>query len=66
VQVVPGDIVCADEDGVVVVPQEILDEFLPAVREAIPLEAEFDRIIREDRPLEEIRDIMRRRRAPKR
>lgn len=66
VQVVPGDIVCADEDGVVVVPHELLDEFLPAVREAIPLEAEFDRIIREDRPLEEIRDIMRRRRAAKR
>lgn len=66
VQVHPGDIIAADEDGVVVVPHEVLDRVIELVREAIPLEAEFDRIIREDRPLEEIRDIIARRRAARR
>lgn len=66
VQVHPGDVVAADEDGVVVVPHEVLDRVIELVREAVPLEAEFDRIIREDRPLEEIRDILARRRAARR
>lgn len=66
VQVRPGDIVSGDENGVVVVPSEVVDDVLVAVREATPLEAEFDRVIRENRSLEEIRAIMAKRRAPRR
>lgn len=63
VQVREGDVVLADEDGVLVVPQEAAARIAQAVREMLPLEAELDAAIRADRPLAEIRAIMAKRQA---
>ena len=41
-QVRPGDIVLADEDGVVIVAQEMAREVAETVLEVLPLEAELE------------------------
>lgn len=66
VQVRPGDIVLGDDDGVLVVAQEMVAQVAETVRELQPLEAELERAVLENRPLAEIREIMARRTAPKR
>ena len=53
-QVRAGDIVVADDDGVVVIPLEAYDRVLPVVKESVPLENEQLRLIRNKAPLAEI------------
>jgi 4-hydroxy-4-methyl-2-oxoglutarate aldolase len=65
VQIRPGDIVLGDEDGIVVVAQEMKQEVAATVLEVLPMEAELERAVIEDRPLAEIREIMARRTARK-
>lgn len=65
VQVRPGDIVLGDEDGIVIVAQEMQDLVAETVREVLPMEAELEQAVVEDRPLEVIREIMARRTAKK-
>jgi regulator of RNase E activity RraA len=65
VQVRPGDIVLGDEDGILIVAQEMRQEVAETVVEVLPMEAELERAVLEDRPMAEIREIMARRQAPK-
>jgi 4-hydroxy-4-methyl-2-oxoglutarate aldolase len=64
-QVHPGDLVVADDDGAIVIPPENLDEVTEGVKRMAELEKEQGRIIREGRPMEELRAVFAKKRALK-
>ena len=60
----PGDIVVADEDGVVVVPADLLDEVVEHIRAVSHIEEQLEEAIARGAPLEEIRALIARKRSP--
>lgn len=62
VQVKPGDIVVADEDGVVAIPQESLATVLDNLKVITELEEAMEKAIQRDAPVEELEAIIGRKR----
>ncbi len=58
VEVKPGDIIVADEDGVVVIPQESLEAFLDNMRVINKIEEGMEKAIERDAPVEELEAII--------
>ncbi len=54
VTVKPGDIIVADEDGVVAVPQELLGAVLENLKVIAEVEAGMEKAIKSDAPVEEL------------
>lgn len=65
VQVKPGDIIVADEDGVVAIPQEVLGTVLENLKIMIEVEEGMEKAIQRDAPVEELEAIIAKKR-PKR
>jgi regulator of RNase E activity RraA len=62
VQVKPGDIIVADEDGVVAIPQELLGTVLENMKIIAEVEAGMEKAIRGDAPTEELEAVIARKR----
>lgn len=62
-QVHAGDLIVADDDGVIVISPEDLDEVTAAVKTMAALEAEQGQVIREGRPLEELAAVFAKKKA---
>jgi regulator of RNase E activity RraA len=58
VQVKPGDIILADEDGVVVIPQELLARVLENLKIIADVEKGMEKAIQSDAPMEELEKII--------
>jgi regulator of RNase E activity RraA len=58
IQVKPGDIIVADEDGVVAVPQELLGAVLENLKVMTEVEEGMERAIQRDAPVEELEAII--------
>lgn len=65
-QVRPGDIVAGDEDGVVVIPSEKLEEVVIQAQDLEGLEKEQEDVIKKGESLEELNDVLRRKKIVKR
>lgn len=65
-QVRPGDIIVGDEDGAVVVPAERLEEVVVQVRDLEVLEKEQEEVIKKGGSLEELNDVLQRKKIVKR
>jgi regulator of RNase E activity RraA len=62
VQVKPGDIIVADEDGVVAIPQDSLGTVLENLRVIAEVEEGMEKAIQHDAPVEELEAIIGRKR----
>lgn len=62
VQVKPGDIIVADEDGVVAIPQESLGTVLDNLKVITGVEEGMEKAIQRDAPVEELEAIIARKR----
>lgn len=58
VKVKPGDIVVADEDGVVVIPLELLGEVMENLKVMVEVEEGMEEAINRDAPVEELEAII--------
>jgi 4-hydroxy-4-methyl-2-oxoglutarate aldolase len=65
IPVKPGDIIVADEDGVVVVPAEALDTVMENLKTMFEVEEDMSRAIKSDAPVEEIEAIIARKKPKK-
>lgn len=54
----PGDVICADEDGVIVVPQEVLGTIAEHIRTVNSIEEQMEAAIAAKRPVEEIKALL--------
>ena len=61
----PGDVVFADEDGVVVIPAGALDQMLENMKTIFEVEEGMSRAIKSDAPVEEIVSILSKKRQKK-
>lgn len=64
-QIRPGDIVVGDGDGLVIVPPERAEEVLFQAKDIAELEKEQEEAIRRQVPLEELSQILARKKVPK-
>lgn len=59
----PEDIIVADEDGVVVIPGDLLHEVLGHIESVTSIEEELDQLITRGAPVSEIRELLAKKRA---
>jgi regulator of RNase E activity RraA len=60
----PGDIIVADEDGVVVIPKNLLEEVVEHIKSVERIEEQLGEAIAKGAPLTEIRTLIAEKRAP--
>jgi 4-hydroxy-4-methyl-2-oxoglutarate aldolase len=58
VKVNPGDIIIADEDGVVVIPLELLSQVMENLKVMVEVEEGMEEVISRDAPVEELERII--------
>lgn len=61
VQVIPGDLVIADDTGIVFIPADKVEEVLREVQRILALEAKLTDMVDADAPLDEIRTVYKQR-----
>jgi 4-hydroxy-4-methyl-2-oxoglutarate aldolase len=64
VQVLPGDVVVADEDGVVVVPGGIVERVADLTREVVAMEAEIEEVVASGGSPSEVANLYAKKGAP--
>ena len=64
-QVRPGDAIVGDQDGVVVIPSERLQDIIVQAKDIEVLEGEQEEAIAQGKPLEELNEILRRKKQRK-
>jgi regulator of RNase E activity RraA len=60
----PDDIVVADEDGVVVIPKDLLEEVVEHIKSVASFEEKLEEAISSGAPLAQIRELIAQKRAP--